>query len=186
MASTDIKGPELIEDVSNVDPPSKQDDLNLDTIEDGTPGAFVWLVASAAAIGGLLFGYDTGVISGVLVVIDSDLDNKILSSSQKELITALCAAGGLCGSVIAGMTADKYGRRPAIWFAAALFTIGAIVQATSYSLIQMSVGRFLIGLGVGSASTVSSPSLLVLSLLTICRPSRFTLPRSLLLASVAA
>ncbi|EKG21603.1 Sugar/inositol transporter [Macrophomina phaseolina MS6] len=147
MASTDIKGTQLIEDVATIDPPTKQDDQNLDDIEDSTPGAFVWLCASAAAIGGLLFGYDTGVISGVLVVIGSDLDNKLLSSSEKELITALCAAGGLCGSIIAGMTADKYGRRPAIWFAAALFTIGAIVQATSWSIVQMSIGRFLIGLG---------------------------------------
>ncbi|EOD48267.1 putative myo-inositol transporter protein [Neofusicoccum parvum UCRNP2] len=112
MASTDIqKGTELIEDVTNFDvgPTAKHDDHNLDTIEDSTPGAFIWLVASAAAIGGLLFGYDTGVISGVLVVIGSDLDNKALSSSKKELITALCAAGGLCGALVAGMTADNDG-----------------------------------------------------------------------------
>lgn len=127
---------------------------NLDTIEETTPGAFIWLCAAAAAIGGLLFGYDTGVISGVLVVIGTDLDSKTLSSSEKELITALCAAGALCGAVVAGATADKFGRRPAIWFASVLFTLGAIIQATSYTIAQMSVGRFSIGLGVGSASTV--------------------------------
>ncbi|KAF9629096.1 Sugar/inositol transporter [Lasiodiplodia theobromae] len=151
MASIDIsKGTEHLEEVVV----EKNDNRNLDTIEDGTPGAFVWLCAAAAAIGGMLFGYDTGVISGVLVVIGSDLDNKALSSSEKELITALCAAGGLCGAVIAGTTADKYGRRPAIWFASVLFTIGAVIQASSYTISQMSVGRFLVGLGVGSASTV--------------------------------
>jgi Sugar (and other) transporter len=128
---------------------------NLDIVEDTTPGAFIWLCAAAtAAIGGLLFGYDTGVISGVLVVIGKDLDNRVLSSSEKELITALCAAGALCGTIVAGATADKYGRRRAIWFASVLFTLGAIIQATSYTIAQMSVGRFLIGLGVGSASTV--------------------------------
>jgi SP family myo-inositol transporter-like MFS transporter 13 len=127
---------------------------SLDTIEETTPGSFIWLCAAAAAIGGLLFGYDTGVISGVLVVIGTDLDNKILSSSDKELITSLCAAGALCGAIIAGATADKYGRRPAIWFASVLFTLGAIIQATSYTIVQISVGRVLIGLGVGSASTV--------------------------------
>lgn len=127
---------------------------NLDTIEETTPGAFIWLCAAAAAIGGLLFGYDTGVISGVLVVIGTDLDSKTLFSSEKELITALCAAGALCGAVIAGATADRFGRRPAIWFASILFTLGAIIQATSYTVAQMSAGRFFIGLGVGSASTV--------------------------------
>lgn len=133
---------------------------NLDSIEETTPGAFVWLCAAAAAIGGLLFGYDTGVISGVLVVIGDDLDSKALSTSEKELITALCAAGALCGAVVAGITADKFGRRPAIWFASILFTLGAIIQATSYTIAQMSVGRFFIGLGVGSASTVCGSCLL--------------------------
>jgi SP family myo-inositol transporter-like MFS transporter 13 len=128
---------------------------NLDSIEETTPGSFIWLCASAAALGGLLFGYDTGVISSVLVVVGDDLDNRPLSSSDKELITALCAAGALCGALIAGATADKYGRKPAIWFASVLFTLGAVIQATSYTITQMSVGRLLVGLGVGSASTVS-------------------------------
>ncbi|KAF3008197.1 myo-inositol transporter [Neopestalotiopsis sp. 37M] len=127
---------------------------HLEEIEETQPGPFVWLCASAAAIGGMLFGYDTGVISGVLVVIGFDLDGRLLTSNEKELITALCAAGALIGAIIAGITADKYGRRPAIWFASVLFTAGALVQALSYSIIQMCIGRFLIGLGVGSASMI--------------------------------
>ena len=91
-----------------------EDQSSFDTIEDTTPGLFVWLCAAATALGGMLFGYDTGVISGVLVVIGTDLDGKVLSSSQKELITSLCAAGALFGSLVAGVTADKHGRKPAI------------------------------------------------------------------------
>jgi SP family myo-inositol transporter-like MFS transporter 13 len=89
-------------------------DQSLDIIEETTPGPFIWLCAAAAAIEGLLFGYDAGVISGVLVVIGTDLNSKILFSSEKELITSLCAAGALCGAIIAGATADKYGHHPAI------------------------------------------------------------------------
>ena len=125
-----------------------------DTIEDTKPGAFVWLCAAATAIGGMLFGYDTGVISGVLVVLGDDLGGREVTDSEKEAITALCAAGALVGAVIAGITSDKYGRRPAIWFASVLFTLGAIVQSTSFGVIQMYIGRFLIGLGVGSASMI--------------------------------
>ncbi|KAF5656643.1 putative ITR1-inositol permease [Fusarium heterosporum] len=125
-----------------------------DFIEDSTPGLFLNLCVLATAIGGMLFGYDTGVISGVLVVLGDDLDGRLMSHGEKELITSLCAAGALFGSIIAGVTADKYGRKPAIWFASVLFTIGAIVQASSFSLIQMCFGRVLVGLGVGSASMI--------------------------------
>ncbi|KAI7977563.1 hypothetical protein EIK77_000513 [Talaromyces pinophilus] len=130
-------------------------DENVNSIEDTAPGSFVWLCAASTAIGGMLFGYDTGVISGVLVVIGTDLNNRPLSNAEKELITALCAAGAFLGAIYAGMTADRYGRKPAIWFASVLFTLGAVVQSSSYTIAQMSVGRILIGLGVGSASTVS-------------------------------
>ncbi|KAH7070690.1 myo-inositol transporter [Paraphoma chrysanthemicola] len=145
---------EHMEDVSYSEVAHKTAVPEHDSIEDTTPGAFVWICAAATAIGGMLFGYDTGVISGVLVVIGSDLDNRPLSDSKKELITTLCAAGAFVGAIIAGICADKLGRKPAIWFASVLFTVGAIVQAASYTIAQMSVGRFLIGLGVGSASMI--------------------------------
>ncbi|RSM14966.1 hypothetical protein CEP52_001092 [Fusarium oligoseptatum] len=125
-----------------------------DFIEDTAPGLFLSMCVVATAIGGMLFGYDTGVISGVLVVIGSDLNGRPLEHWEKELITGLCAGGALIGAIIAGVTADKYGRKPAIWFASVLFTIGALIQAASYSIIQMSVGRILVGLGVGSASMI--------------------------------
>ena len=75
----------------------------LDSIEETKSSAYVWLIASWAAIGGLLFGYDTGVISAVLVVIGDDL-GKPLTSNDSELITSLTSAGAFVGAVIAGMT----------------------------------------------------------------------------------
>ncbi|KAI5920649.1 general substrate transporter [Camillea tinctor] len=125
-----------------------------DFIEDSSPSAYLYTCIIATAIGGMLFGYDTGVISGVLVVLGSDLDGKPLENWEKELITALCAAGSLIGAIIAGLTADRFGRKAVIWFASVLFTIGALVQATSYSVVQMCIGRILVGLGVGSASMI--------------------------------
>jgi hypothetical protein len=66
----------------------------LDSIEETPNGRFIWLICAAASIGGLLFGYDTGVISGVLVVLGNDLGHE-LSASEKELITSL-TSGGAC------------------------------------------------------------------------------------------
>ncbi|GAB1727181.1 hypothetical protein NU195Hw_g8096t1 [Hortaea werneckii] len=115
---------------------------------------FVWLVAATASIAGALFGYDTGIISAVLVYLGTDLDNKEASSGEKEAITALCSAGAFVGAIIAGLTADKYGRKIAIYVGCVLFTIGAVLQGASYSIAQMCVGRLIVGFGVGSAAMV--------------------------------
>lgn len=86
-----------------------------DSIENVSTGPFVWLVALAASIAGSLFGYDTGIISAVLVYLGNDLNNRPTSANEKELITSLCSGGAFIGAIIAGLTADKYGRKGAIY-----------------------------------------------------------------------
>ncbi|KAB8257592.1 general substrate transporter [Aspergillus pseudonomiae] len=122
---------------------------------DGLPVTlFVWLVAFTASIAGMLFGYDTGIISAVLVYIHDGLDHRTLTSNEKELITSLCSGGAFFGAIVAGLTADKLGRKAAIYFGCALFTIGAILQGAAYTIVQMAVGRAVVGFGVGSAAMV--------------------------------
>lgn len=60
----------------------------LDSIEHTKAGVYSWLVTATAALGGLLFGYDTGIITAVLVTIGSDLGHELISS-EKELITSI-------------------------------------------------------------------------------------------------
>lgn len=126
---------------------------DIDDIESTGTGRFIWLVACTASIGGMLFGYDTGIISAVLVYLYEDLGHA-LSPSEKEMVTALCSAGAFVGSVIAGLTADQYGRKSAIYVGCALFTIGAVIQGAAYSIAQMAVGRLVVGFGVGSAAMI--------------------------------
>jgi len=130
------------------------DSLQEDSIDDIATSWFVWLVAFTASIAGALFGYDTGIISAVLVYLGNDLDGRPTSSGEKELITSLCSGGAFVGAIIAGLTADKYGRKIAIYVGCVLFTVGAILQAASYSIAQMAVGRLVVGFGVGSAAMV--------------------------------
>ncbi|KAI5458946.1 general substrate transporter [Mariannaea sp. PMI_226] len=125
----------------------------LDTIELTKTGAFAWLVSICAAIGGMLFGYDTGIISAILIYIDNDL-GRHLDSQERELITSITSGGAFIGAIFAGATADRYGRKVAIYVGCTLFTIGAILQATSFSLAQMTVGRLVVGFGVGSAAMI--------------------------------
>jgi SP family myo-inositol transporter-like MFS transporter 13 len=131
------------------------DSLQDTSIDDIATSWFVWLVAFTASIAGALFGYDTGIISAVLVYLGNDLDGRPTSSGEKELITSLCSGGAFIGAIIAGLTADKYGRKIAIYVGCVLFTVGAILQAAAYSIAQMAVGRLVVGFGVGSAAMVS-------------------------------
>jgi hypothetical protein len=84
------------------------DDSDEDTIEDTKTSWFVWLVAFTASIAGSLFGYDTGIISAVLVYLGTDLGGRETSANEKELITSLCSGGAFIGAIIAGLTADKF------------------------------------------------------------------------------
>jgi sugar porter (SP) family MFS transporter len=108
--------------------------------------------AAITALGGLLFGYDTGVISGALLFIGKDFHG--LTSFDKELLTSILLIGALIGALAAGKIADKIGRRPTVLGTAALFVVGVMIAAFSPSYGVLVAARIIIGLAVGSASMV--------------------------------
>ncbi|KIK91161.1 hypothetical protein PAXRUDRAFT_150108 [Paxillus rubicundulus Ve08.2h10] len=116
---------------------------------------FVWLLVCCCTISGLLFGYDTGVISGALVTIKGDLGPSQLSNGQKEFITSATTLGALLGGLVAGAMSDWTGRRPILGIADLLFIGGALGQAVCHTVWSMIGCRFLIGLGVGLASCIA-------------------------------
>lgn len=116
---------------------------------------FVWILVACTSISGLLFGYDTGVISGALVTIGSDLGPAELSSGQKELITSATTLGALIGGLVAGMLSDVVGRKPVLAISDVIFIGGAIGQAVCHAVWPMIGCRFLIGIGVGLASCIA-------------------------------
>lgn len=126
---------------------------DLDTIESTRCSKYAWLVSITAGVGGFLFGYDTGIISAILVYLGTDLGSAV-NPSQKELITSITSGGAFIGAVVAGLCADRYGRKMGIYNGCILFIIGAIIQAASFSIVQMTVGRAVVGLGVGSAAMI--------------------------------
>jgi sugar porter (SP) family MFS transporter len=108
--------------------------------------------AAITALGGLLFGYDTGVISGALLFIGRDFPG--LTSFDKELLTSILLIGALIGALAAGRIADRVGRRPTVLGTAALFVAGVMLAAFSPSYGVLVAARVVIGLAVGSASMV--------------------------------
>ena len=88
---------------------------------------FVLFVAAMAVLGGLLFGYDTGVISGAILVIRHDFD---LSTSLQAIVVSIVLIGAMLGALLAGGVADRFGRRPTLLIAGAVFVYAALCIAT--------------------------------------------------------
>jgi SP family sugar:H+ symporter-like MFS transporter len=103
------------------------------------------------ALGGLLFGYDTGVISGAILYIKEDFD---LSPFLEGAVVAALLLGAMVGAAAAGPLSDRLGRRNLVLSAAVIFTIGALGAALAPGIGALLAARFVLGLAVGSAALV--------------------------------
>jgi sugar porter (SP) family MFS transporter len=101
------------------------------------------------ALGGILFGYDLGVIAGILVLITKEWH---LTALQKGVITASLSVGAMIGAMAAGRLADRFGRRQTIMIAAVVVIAGTIGCALAGSWPVLMVTRGVIGIGVGCSS----------------------------------
>ncbi|PSS28973.1 Inositol transporter like [Actinidia chinensis var. chinensis] len=113
---------------------------------------YVLRLAFSAGIGGLLFGYDTGVISGALLYIRDEFKSVDKKTVLQESIVSMAVAGAIIGAAIGGWLNDRYGRRTAILIADFLFFVGAVIMAAAPNPALLIVGRVFVGLGVGMAS----------------------------------
>ncbi len=126
--------------------------------------------AIVASLGGLLFGFDTAVISGA----EEKLTKLYaLSSVGEGMIVAIATIGTICGAIVAGKLADRFGRKPILFWIGILFGVGALatalapvpslipgadgkfVAASSFPIAFFMVFRFLGGVGVGLSSVVA-------------------------------
>lgn len=108
-------------------------------------------VAIIAALGGLLFGYDTGVISGALLYIQRSFE---LAPGQESTVTAMLLVGAAIGAFLGGRVADSLGRRGTILLGAVGFIIGSIWCAFATSAFSLGAARTLLGVCIGGVSIV--------------------------------
>jgi sugar porter (SP) family MFS transporter len=103
------------------------------------------------AIGGLLFGYDTGIISGASPIIQAEFS---LTELEVGFITSAVLIGSAVGALSIGTLSDKFGRKKLLILAAVLFTVGALLCAVATGFAFLVVARIILGFGVGAASSL--------------------------------
>jgi SP family sugar:H+ symporter-like MFS transporter len=120
--------------------------------EHGGSGATVVLLASVAALGGFLFGYDSAVINGAVSAIGARFET---NAATLGLAVSSALIGAAAGAIVAGRVADVYGRLLAMRIAAVLFVISALGTGLANSLVLLSVFRVVGGVAVGIASVIA-------------------------------
>ncbi|KKB61401.1 MFS sugar transporter [Robbsia andropogonis] len=114
-------------------------------------GRLVGWIALIAALGGLLFGYDTGIIGVALLGLGRQF---ALDDTLKQFVTAALIFGALVGCLGTGPISDRVGRRRAVMLVGIIFAVGSILSAMSPSVAMLIGSRFLLGLSAGSATQI--------------------------------
>jgi len=112
----------------------------------------VYLATAISALGGMLFGYDIGVISGAILFIKSDFS---LSPSLEEIVVSSVLLGSLVGAVVGGLLTDRLGRRRLLIAAAVVFALGAVGAALAPGTAWLVAARIVAGAAIGIASFVA-------------------------------
>jgi len=110
--------------------------------------ALIWIFG---ALGGILWGYDTGVISGAMLFIKNDIE---LTSLQQGMVVSGLLVGAMFGAGFSGRLADRFGRRRLILASGIVFTVGTAAAVLATAAWTLILARFVLGLGVGIASAV--------------------------------
>jgi sugar porter (SP) family MFS transporter len=113
---------------------------------------FVYYAVAIAALGGLLFGYDTGVISGAILFITRQFH---LSSTMEEFVVSAVLVGAVVGASLGGALTDRLGRRSLIIAAGIIFLVGSLGTASSPSIPWLITAEIITGLAIGMASFIS-------------------------------
>jgi sugar porter (SP) family MFS transporter len=113
---------------------------------------FVLRLAIIAALGGFLFGYDTGIISGSLPFITKEFG---ASTFQQQAFVGALLIGAVVGAIISGFSADSLSRRRTKIIAGVVYVVGALGSALAQTSTELIAARFVLGIAVGTASFVA-------------------------------
>ena len=112
---------------------------------------FIILSVIISSVGGIIFGYDTGIIGGAIVYIGKEFQ---INDLMQGVIVSTSLLGAMIGALAAGPLADKYGRKLVLFISGLFFAIGAAGSGFSHSIEALTVARILQGIGVGASSVL--------------------------------
>ncbi len=112
----------------------------------------VWLVMIFAALSGVVYGYDIGVISGVFLFVKDSIP---MTDSQLSLLASAVLGGGAISTLISGFLADKFGRKGMIFFSSIVFIISVFIISMAHSYAAILTGRLIQGVAIGIVTIVA-------------------------------
>ncbi len=122
------------------------------TLHKAPMNLYVLLISAVAALGGILFGFDTGVISGAILFIAPQFK---LTAWQNGMVVSAVLLGALVGSGFSGRFSDWFGRRNVLLVTALIFIVGTLASRFSPNIAMLTLSRVVIGVAIGVASFVS-------------------------------
>jgi sugar porter (SP) family MFS transporter len=113
---------------------------------------FILRISSIAALGGVLYGYDMGIIAAAAIFVKRSF---ALSTLMEELVVSIVLIGAMVGALGGGMVADRIGRRATLVWAAGIFIVGSLLAPLAANVAVLIVARAIIGIGIGFTSVTA-------------------------------
>ena len=113
---------------------------------------FILRISSIAGLGGVLYGYDMGIIAAAAIFVKRTF---ALSTLMEELVVSVVLIGAMIGAIVGGAIADRIGRRATLVWAGGIFIAGSVLAPLSGSVLVLIVARAIIGIGIGFTSVTA-------------------------------
>lgn len=112
----------------------------------------IWRVSFIAGLGGILYGYDMGIIAAALIFVRSTFH---LSTQMEEIVVSIVLIGSMLGAITGGMIADRIGRRATLLWGGIIFVVGSILAFLAPNVLVVIVARALLGVAIGFTSVTA-------------------------------
>jgi sugar porter (SP) family MFS transporter len=113
---------------------------------------FLWKVSFIAGLGGILYGFDMGIIAAALVFVRSTFS---LSTQMQEAVVSVVLVGAMIGAILGGTIADRFGRRATLVWGGIIFILGSVLAPLAPNVATLIAARLLLGLAIGFTSVTA-------------------------------